>query len=55
MMDDEAQAKLIAETCMSGDEERDHIEADRIMVSMLAELGYQKTAAAWEAVRKWYA
>lgn len=41
--------------CQSGDIEAAHADADRLLVNLVAELGYAKTAAAWQAIDKWYA
>ncbi len=54
MSDEELAAKIDAE-CFSGDQERDHERADAIIIGKLTELGFTKTAAAWDRVHKWYA
>ena len=54
-MDDEIQAELIRSQCMTGDCEGDHYGADEILVSMLTELGFTETVAAYRKVGKWYA
>ena len=54
---DDVIATKIAEQCgkEAGDIENQHIMADEIVIKLLRELGYTKTADAWEAVPKWYA
>ena len=64
MTDDEAAAKIYAE-CLrldpetgeweTPDNEGSHGLADLILIKVLRHLGYEKTAAAWEEVDKWYA
>lgn len=51
---DEQWAERIS-ACNSGDTEADHADADRLLVNLVAELGYQKSAAAWQSIGKWYA
>jgi hypothetical protein len=48
-------AERIRYECCGGDIEAAHGRADDIIVSLLRELGYVKTANAWEDVEKWYA
>jgi hypothetical protein len=48
-------AYKIKTTCMHGDNECDHHEADQILCELLAILGYDKTVEAYRAVGKWYA
>ena len=38
-----------------GDPEIDHGQADRVLLSLLTELGYTEIVAKFEAVKKWYA
>lgn len=54
-MTDEEIATEIAQTCMHGDYEAAHQQADRILVDLLEKLGYEKTVAAYGLVGKWYA
>lgn len=37
------------------DVEASHADADRLLANLVKELGYDETAAAWQAVDKWYA
>jgi len=37
------------------DPEADHLDADRVLCSLLKTLGYQDVVAEWEKVKKWYA
>jgi hypothetical protein len=57
--DDAALAERIARECGTaegdGDFEIEHERADSIIISKLRDLGYSKTADAWESVGKWYA
>jgi len=55
VMDDETQARLIREKCMTGDFEEDHCNADEILGDTLIALGFRKTVDAWAEVGKWYA
>lgn len=43
--------------CHSDDTERDHIEADAVLITLLKEVGLwtEQLATAWEEVDKWYA
>lgn len=50
---DEQWAERIA-ACNS-DTEAAHADADRLLANLVQELGYPKSAAAWQAVDKWYA
>lgn len=52
---DDSVARMIVETCMTGDQECDHSKADDILCDLLRILGYEKTVAAWDQVDKWYA
>lgn len=52
---DEAAAAEIECRCMFGDEESDHQTADEILCTLLENLGFPKTVAAWRKVAKWYA
>lgn len=45
----------IYEVCQSDDIEADHYEADRILLSFLADRGYDRLCLAWKSVKKWYA
>lgn len=54
-MDNDELAAEIQAKCMSGDWERDHGEADDLLVMHLRTLGFNKSADAFEAVGKWYA
>lgn len=51
---DEQWAERIA-ACQSDDTEASHADADRLLANLVNELGYPKSAAAWQAIDKWYA
>ena len=53
--EDEAFAEAIKENCFSGDLETDHSTADGILVSLLIDKGFPKTAMAYKKVEKKYA
>ena len=55
MTNDEAMAYRIERECNSGDIEADHAKADRLLLELLANLGYLKTIEAFRKVEKWYA
>lgn len=52
---DDMYAKSIQNSCNTGDNERDHAEADEIVCNLLKELGFHKVVEAYEDVGKWYA
>lgn len=55
-MDQDAElAAQIARECSHDDIEIAHARADQLVIEKLRELGFVKTADAWEAVDKWYA
>jgi hypothetical protein len=41
--------------CASTDVEAAHADADRLLVNLVKELGYDDTAQAWQSIDKWYA
>lgn len=50
---DKQWAEQIA-ACASTDIEAAHADADRLLVNLVNELGYKESAAAWQAIDKWY-
>jgi hypothetical protein len=52
---DERIAGVIENTCAHGDTEVAHSDADDIVITLLGDLGFRKTAEAWNAIDKWYA
>lgn len=48
-------ANDIVSDCFTTDKEADHSRADRIIIKLLREAGYNRTADAWDKVGKWYA
>lgn len=52
---DNMYAERIQNSCHTGDDERDHVEADEIVCNLLTELGFHKVVEAYEDVGKWYA
>ena len=48
-------AKAIISACHNNDTERDHDEADGILLDLLTTLGFTKTVEAYNAVDKYYA
>lgn len=53
-LNDEAFSALIARY-ETGDEEADHAAGDDILVELIRRLKFEKTAAAWDKLGKWYA
>jgi hypothetical protein len=52
--DDKQWAERIRATA-STDVEAAHADADRLLVNLVKELGYDDTAQAWQSIDKWYA
>ena len=48
-------AKAIKSSCHTDDEERDHSNADGILLDLIETLGFNKTIEAYNAVDKYYA
>lgn len=53
LADEEAAAQMRA--IASGDIEAQHSDADRLLCSLLAGLGYPRTVEAFNVMEKWYA
>jgi hypothetical protein len=43
------------EVNMKGDEEGDHVKADRLLVDFVRYLGFTEIVEAYESIGKWYA
>ena len=52
---EEKYIKEIKETCTFGDQEGDHIWADKIIMDLLKELGMNELVETFENIDKWYA
>ena len=51
---EEALAKL-EEIAKNTDTEHAHVEADRVLMELLNDLGYDDVVAAYDAIDKWFA
>lgn len=45
---------ILMMTCNTGDEEDDHLNADRVIIRILTELGYHKVVDEFNKIEKWY-
>jgi hypothetical protein len=52
---EEKAIKMMRERAFTGDEEVDHVEADKILIWLLRQINCNDLADLWEKVEKWYA